>query len=104
MEDIEAKKKAGRPLRHGHNSNRLILRELRTNEHKDEDALSTLETAAEINAEKVARPAEGVVACSVSSQDERTPEGESPGGPVLRAVGPRARRYRKHKKGRHIAG
>ena len=78
MEDIEAKKKAGRPLRHGHNSNRLILRELRTNEHKDEDALSTLETAAEINAEKVARAAEEAATPAGSPQVERSPEAESP--------------------------
>jgi len=51
---------------------------LGTNEHKDEDALSTLEIAVEIDEEKAARPAEGVVASSVRSQDKRAPEGESP--------------------------
>jgi hypothetical protein len=77
MEDIEAKKPAGRPPRHGHNSLSLTLRELGTNEHKDEDALSILEIAAEIDAEKAARPAEGAAALAASSQDKRSPEGES---------------------------
>jgi len=56
----------------------LNLRELGTNEHKVEDALSPLEITVEIDAEKAARPAEGVVASSVRSQDKRAPEGESP--------------------------
>ena len=74
MEDIEAKKKAGRPLRHGRNSLRLTLRELGINERKDEDALFTPEIAAEIQAEKIARSAEGVVARAASSQGALSPE------------------------------
>ena len=78
MKDIRGKKLAGRPPRHGRNSLSLTLRELGTNEHKVEDALSPLEITVEIDAEKAARPAEGVVASSVRSQDKRAPEGESP--------------------------
>jgi hypothetical protein len=51
---------------------------LGTNEHKDEDALSPLEIAAEIDEEKAARPAEGAAAPTASSQGKRVPEGESP--------------------------
>jgi hypothetical protein len=78
MKDIKCKKPAGRPPGQGGYCLSLILRGLRINERTDKDALSTLEIAAEINAEKIARPAEGVVASSVSSQDKRSPEGESP--------------------------
>ncbi|MCJ7589041.1 MAG: hypothetical protein MUQ00_14250 [Candidatus Aminicenantes bacterium] len=42
------------------------------------DVLAMVDSAAEIDTEKVARPAEGVVASSVRSQDKRAPEGESP--------------------------
>ena len=42
------------------------------------DVLAMVDSAAEIDTEKVARPAEGVVASSVRSQDKRVPEGESP--------------------------
>ena len=49
-------------------------RDMGINEHKDEDALSTLEIAVEIDAEKAARPAEGVVAPAASSQGALSPE------------------------------
>jgi hypothetical protein len=78
MKDIRGKKLAGRPPRHGRNSLSLTLRELGTNEYKDEDALSTLEIAAEINAEKVARAAEEAATPAGSPQVERSPEAESP--------------------------
>ena len=42
------------------------------------DVLAMVDSAVEIDAEKAARPAEGVVASSVRSQDKRAPEGESP--------------------------
>ena len=74
----ERKTSSDRPPRHGRNSLRLTLRDLGINEHKVEDALSPLEITVEIDAEKAARPAEGVVASSVRSQDKRAPEGESP--------------------------
>jgi len=74
----ERKTSSDRPPRHGRNSLRLTLRDLGINEHKDEDALSTLEIAAEINAEKIARTAEEAAAPAGSPRDERVPEGESP--------------------------
>ena len=64
--------------RQGGYSLSLTLRKLGTNEHKDEDALSPLEIAAEINAEKVARAAEEAATPAGSPQVERSPEAESP--------------------------
>ena len=64
--------------RQGGYSLSLTLRELGTNEHKDEDALSTLEIAVEIDEEKATRPAKGAAAPAASSQGKRVPEGESP--------------------------
>ena len=78
MKDIKGKNPTGRLIRQGGYSLCLTLWELGTNEHKDEDALSTLEIAAEINAEKVARAAEEAAAPAGSPQDERSPEAESP--------------------------
>ena len=79
MKDIKGKSPTVSLPRHGGHNLSLTLRELGINERNVKDTLPPLEIAVEIDAEKAARPAEGVVASSVRSRDKRAPEGESPG-------------------------
>lgn len=86
MKDIIGKNPSARIPRHGGHGPSLTIRELGTDEHEDEDNLSTLEIAVEINSEKVVRAAGEAAAPAGNPQDGRSPKGENPAG---RCAGPR---------------